>query len=248
MAKRFGVSRVTLRRALGLLQRSGHISRERGRGTIVSPPKIMRQIVPLCSLEQDLRGQGLKLETRVLQYQPSITPPKYISDRLRLAPEETAGFLNLLRLVEDRVICQDWRYLPPPLAACFDPVAVQGTALPDVLRELAGLPISAARWESEITPVPHEVASTLGITPGVLVFVNSFTEYLENGEPANAGVMFYRIDRVKFKFEAHGPILQLSHAGISDHPDSQREDRMSIRRGGSDGSPYSGADPPLAGR
>ena len=42
LARRFGVSRLTLRRALGLLERSGLVSRQRGRGTIVSPPKVSR--------------------------------------------------------------------------------------------------------------------------------------------------------------------------------------------------------------
>ena len=42
LAQQFGVSRVTIRRALGLLERSGLVSRERGRGTTVNPPKITR--------------------------------------------------------------------------------------------------------------------------------------------------------------------------------------------------------------
>ena len=55
LARRFGVSRLTLRRALGLLERSGLVSRQRGRGTIASLPKIGRLLAPLYTLEEDLR-------------------------------------------------------------------------------------------------------------------------------------------------------------------------------------------------
>ena len=41
MARRFSVSRITIRSALELLENSGLISRLRGRGTIVSPKKLI---------------------------------------------------------------------------------------------------------------------------------------------------------------------------------------------------------------
>jgi GntR family transcriptional regulator len=201
LAKRFGVSRVTIRRALGLLERGGQISRERGRGTIVNPPKITRRIFPVSSIEQNLREHG-RLETRVVQYEAAATPPKHIGDRLHLAPEETAGFLTLLRLVEDRIICLEWRYFSPSLAKRFDPVRAESETILHVLRELAGMPISTLDWETEVAPAPYPVASALGITPGALVFVNTFTNYLENGEPVQAGAVFYRIDHTKFEFQA----------------------------------------------
>src|SRR4026209_2154274 len=60
MARRFGVTRVTIRRALGLIERGGAITRLRGRGTIVSPPKVIRHLAR--TIERDFREQGIKLE------------------------------------------------------------------------------------------------------------------------------------------------------------------------------------------
>src|SRR5262245_5276042 len=58
LAKRFGVSRVTVRGALGLLERSGLVSRQRGRGTIVNPPKVTRSFSPLLTIEEDFQRQN----------------------------------------------------------------------------------------------------------------------------------------------------------------------------------------------
>src|SRR5579872_6316410 len=68
LAKRFDVSRVTVRHALDLLQRSGLITRQRGRGTTTNPPKITRHTFPLIWLEDDLKRQGIAYETKVLEH------------------------------------------------------------------------------------------------------------------------------------------------------------------------------------
>lgn len=200
LVKRFRVSRGTVRRALGLLERSGLVSRQRGRGTTVNPPKITRHLAPVYTFEEDLRRQHIKFETRVLQYTPGFAPPHAIRDSLRLPPGVTVNFLSLLRLVEDRVICHDRRYFPISLGEDFDPLLLQDHSSSDILRERAGLPITAVHWETEIIPSPRDVAMALGITPGVLVVANTGTAYLENGSPIETAEMYYRIDRVKFKF------------------------------------------------
>lgn len=200
LAKRFGVSRITIRRALGLLERTGVVSRQRGRGTTVNPPKITRWLSPMYPFEEDLRRQGIEFETRILGYAPRFTPSDFVRDALRLPPSSSVGFLSLARLVDNRVICYGRHYFPPDVAEKFDPSAVLRLPVADVLCQLAGQPMDALEWTSEIVSAPRDVAAPLGITPGVLVFVNTGTEYLSGGSPIQVAVMCYRIDRVKFRF------------------------------------------------
>ncbi len=203
LAGRFGVSRVTIRRALGLLERSGVVSRQRGRGTTVNPPKITRWLSPMHPFEEDLRRQGIKFETRILQYAPRHNPSDAVLESLRLSRDASVGFLSMLRLVDDRIICLDRRYLPPDIAARFDPQMILERPVADVLGELSGSAISAAHWTTEIVAAPREVAAPLGITPGVLILINTGTEYLPSGTPIQVNTMSYRIDRVRFQFAAN---------------------------------------------
>ncbi len=214
LAKRFGVSRVTVRRALDILERNGSVSRQRGRGTIVSPPKITRRFNPLYNFEEDLWEQGIVFETRVLGYEAAATPPAAIAERLRLEPGSTVGFLSLARLVEDRIISHDRRHFPPGIAPRFDARLVTGRAVSDVLEDLVGARVTTVDWESEIVSAPREVSAVLGIAPGTLIVVNSFTYYLESGEPIESGTMSYRIDRCKFTFGGrfNQPVLGAAHA------------------------------------
>ncbi len=201
LAKRFGVSRVTVRVALDLLERNGQVSRLRGRGTTVSPPKITRRFFPWHSFEQDLIEQGIDYETRILFYDPAAEPPDFIRQRLRLDAGDTAGFLSLVRLVDDRIVCHERRHYPPDLAARFDPEAVGGRDASKVIEDLAGAPITDIDWESEIISASGEVAEAMDIAPRTLVVANTYTWHQEGGIPMESGVISYRIDRCKFKYE-----------------------------------------------
>jgi GntR family transcriptional regulator len=201
LAKRFGVSRVTVRVALDLLERNGLVSRLRGRGTTVSPPKITRRFFPWHSFEQDLMEQGIDYETRSLFFDSRSRPPDFICERLRLAAGASAGFLSLVRLVDDRVVCHERRHYPPDLAARFDPEAVAGRDASKVIEDLAGAPITDIDWESEIVSASGEAAEAMGIAPRALVVANTYTWHREGGMPMEAGVISYRIDRCKFKYE-----------------------------------------------
>ena len=199
-AKRFQVSRITVRRALDMLERGGLISRQRGRGTVISPPKITRRFSPLYMFEQDLRDQGIAFETEVLACDLKAEPPEFIRKRLKLPVRSKVGFLSLLRRVDGRIICHDRRYFPGSIAKKLKPELTQRGDLRAVIEEIEGKTVTSTDWESEIVPASNEIALALGITPGTLVVANTFTYYFADGAVVEAGVMSYRIDRCKFKF------------------------------------------------
>ena len=203
-AARFGVSRVTIRRALGLLERGGRVSRLPGRGTIVSPPKVTRRFVPFCVMEQDFREQGIKLDTQLVAYEPRVNPPAWIEERLGPAAGDSMGHLVMIRSVNGHPLCHDERYLAPSVAARFDPGLVRTHSLSDLLQELAHGSITVSDVETEIAPAPRDVARPLSIIPGMLVIINRFTEYVGDGEPLEFGTVSYRVDRVKFRMVIPG--------------------------------------------
>lgn len=227
LARQFGVSRVTIRRALGLLERAGLVSRERGRGTTVSPPKITRRISEY-SFEDDLDQRGIKFETRVVEYRPREIAPPLVAETLGLPETTRVGFLSLIRVVDNRVVCHDRRYFPPAIAERFDGSRLEQHTLPGVLEELAGGPITTVDWETEIVPAAREVARSLGITPGLLVLVNRGVEAGADGVPVQVVLMHYRIDRVKFRFKANRmPVPTRGGApapatAVPDRPDGDR--------------------------
>jgi DNA-binding GntR family transcriptional regulator len=161
------------------------------------------------TLEEDLRDQGIKLETRVLAYERHHEPPTFVVSRLRLQAGDRVGFLSLARLVDDRIICHDRRYFPSDIADRFDPASAQdGVGVSETLVQLTGMALGTIDWECDITPCSREVAEALRVTPGTLIAASAFTDCLESGRPIETGVISYRIDLCKFRFEARsGDVL-----------------------------------------
>ncbi|MBD0289977.1 MAG: GntR family transcriptional regulator [Thermoleophilia bacterium] len=68
LAAELGVSRMTLRQALGALERRGFVSRFVGRrgGTFVAAPRIERDLTAVVGFSRELRRQGVHAGARVL--------------------------------------------------------------------------------------------------------------------------------------------------------------------------------------
>src|SRR3982751_2314966 len=66
LAGRYGVSRMTLRQALGALEQRGRLRRSKGRygGTFVAEPKL--ELTGTSALSDQLRGLGIAAGARVL--------------------------------------------------------------------------------------------------------------------------------------------------------------------------------------
>jgi GntR family transcriptional regulator len=201
-ADRFGVSRPTVRVALDLLERSGRVTRFRGRGTIVSPPKIMRRFSPLYSFERDMADQGVAFETRVLSFKPNITPPEEIRTNLNLAGDALVGTIALVRIVDYRIVLHEQRYYPPEITARLDPKLLEHQDASTVVSKICNGPIDEVDWVSEILSTSKDVADALEVALRTLVLANTYTWRLKGGDPIESGTISYRVDRCRFKHEA----------------------------------------------
>ncbi|WP_342709847.1 GntR family transcriptional regulator [Bradyrhizobium sp. B124] len=200
LARRFNVSRVTVRRALAVLETSGLVDRQRGRGTIVNPPRVVRSLMPLLPIEQDFARRGIKMRSEVLSVERSADAPGHVLEKLRRTRSDAISVVTLLRSVEDRVISFDRRYVPDSIIDDVD-LSKIGTVPAGILfGRCAKLPITEHKMELEFAPASLDEAKILGVTPGTMIVVSTGTDYLQNGESWAFTAMHYRIDRVKFSY------------------------------------------------
>ena len=97
LQKEHGVSRITVRRALGDLAAEGYVTREPGRGTFVLRPKALEdRSVALGGLMDSLRAQGFDVDTEILQHGIERAPARVAR---KLGVEECQRLLRFQRLI-----------------------------------------------------------------------------------------------------------------------------------------------------
>jgi GntR family transcriptional regulator len=94
----YGVSRMTVREAIGQLVGEGRLYSVRGKGTFVSRPRVESQL-HLASFTEDMRRRGLSPTTVVLRAERT-EPPTHVGDALRLSGRQSAYRIERLRIAD----------------------------------------------------------------------------------------------------------------------------------------------------
>ena len=74
LARAHGVSLMTARHALSVLEREGVVHRRRGAGTFVAPPKI--HFNKLMSFTEQMSGRNLAARSKVVHFEPTEAEPE----------------------------------------------------------------------------------------------------------------------------------------------------------------------------
>jgi GntR family transcriptional regulator len=89
LEEQFGVSRITVRRAISDLVQDGALVRIKGKGTFVSHG-LVRSTLHLASFNEDMRAAGFEPSTRVITALTAV-PPEAAAEHLGLAAGQTAA-------------------------------------------------------------------------------------------------------------------------------------------------------------
>ncbi len=165
LAREFGVTLMTLRHALDLLERDGLIARRHGLGTFVARPAIDYDILHLRALAGDLSALGEDVATRFLRsrFEPA---DRRVAEALGLPEQAEVFVLERLRLVDGEPVSFQASYLPAVLGAEVSRADLAVTPLRQVLTFKLGIEITAARETVSAVPLDRRAARELGCRPG----------------------------------------------------------------------------------
>lgn len=146
LCERFGVSRMTARAALQILDNEGLIVRKRGRGTFVASRPVQRLLGSPLSFTESMRRRGLTTSSRLLAAGEIEATPKDTA-ALGLAEGDRPLLLERLRLVSDVPMAIERAILHPSLREVLDEDLAAGS-LHDALERMGRIPTRAQAWVS----------------------------------------------------------------------------------------------------
>jgi len=96
LAKDFGVSRMTLRRAIEALTKEGHLVKQARSGTHIQRPIIASQL-KLRSFTEEMRSRGVVPSSRILTFR-EVRANQELASRLNIAPDSKLFRIRRIRL------------------------------------------------------------------------------------------------------------------------------------------------------
>ncbi len=197
LAREYGASLITIKRALSEIGRRGFLQSTRGRGTVVVRPVVEDNRAGLSSWTDSMAGVGRLPKTVESSVRVHVPRSPELARALGLKAREKAVALERLRSLDGEPFCVMRNELPLRLA----PDLAQG--LPEEslyawLKTRHGL--VPARADEEVfvrDPLPREV-QFLG--PGALIVVRRHS-FLDDGRPLEVAEMAASADRYRYRVE-----------------------------------------------
>jgi GntR family transcriptional regulator len=195
LAGRYGVSRMTLRQALGALEQRGRLVRNKGRygGTFVAEAKL--ELAGTSALSDQLRGLGLAAGARVLVACERAARPDeadlgkrvYSIERVRLANGEP-------------VALERGAYSAEAFPGMLDG-PLEGSLYDLIRARYDDVPVRALERLEPALARPDEAAA-LEIEPGAAVMLVERTAYSATGRPVEHSRDVFRGDRTRVVWES----------------------------------------------
>jgi len=200
LARRFGVNRHTLRRAIDELVTEGFVERLHGRGVFVLEPAINYLIGSTTRFTENLHSQGKTTISRVLRKQ--CVPAKGgVASRLQIQEGESVIFIETLREVDEKPFCIISHFLlVQPCEAVIE--NYNGGSLHDFLKK--NCTIELKRCESLISSVLPEAndASLLNMSKHAPILrVKSVNLDIKSSKPIEYAVTRFRGDITQLSFQ-----------------------------------------------
>jgi GntR family transcriptional regulator len=199
LAEEFGISRITVRKALDALVSEGMLTRRQGAGTFVTArgeTRVEKSFATLSSFTEDMLSRGRKPESVWLSRSAgTVTPEEALT--LGLSPGSVVYRFNRIRDADSEPMALEYSTVP---GFCLESEMAVGESLYEALDARSVRPDRALQRLRAIL-FTGERAKLMGLedgAPGLLIERRGF---LKDGRPVEVTKSYYRGDAYDFVAE-----------------------------------------------
>jgi GntR family transcriptional regulator len=198
LAARLGISRNTLRAAIGRLVQEGRLERKSGVGTWVLEPRIQSGVNAWHSFTREMAAKGIAVETFTTDCRHVCAPPDAVR-ALRLNPGTEVLRLDRLRGWDRQPMVHFRSYFHPRLALA----AADSFELPlyEMLHQRFGIVADQSSEDLAAVAADRTLARLLKVKAGTPLLRRERTVLDNGGRPLEFAVVHYRCDRFRLSLQ-----------------------------------------------
>ena len=195
----YGVSRVTIRSALALLQKEGLIERHRGSGTVVHSTAHHKMLGRIVDFHKEAEMMGCIPSSRILSMS---SRESRIRERIvfGIPPGEKVVELRRLRLLDHVPVVLQTSSHPRDILRGVKEADLRDCSLYEYLRREKGIVVRDAEQVIEPFSIGEEEAALLEIPAGTAVILAQRLTRDKNGRALELAVNLIRGDYYKYTF------------------------------------------------
>ena len=200
LAKRYGCSLITIRRALSELAREGRIERTRGRGTFVLRPRLELDFGGTESFTGEMQSRGLDPQTRLIEAR-SEAAGEAVADALGLELGSPTLYVERLRIADGEPLLLEQVHLPADRFPGLLASDLEHNSLYELLTERYGTRVVRAREAIEPVLLKSREAHLLEQASGKPALLIEGIAYSADGHPVEFARSYVRGDRTRYYVE-----------------------------------------------
>jgi len=189
LSTEYGVSRITIRKALEILEEEHLIYKKQGRGSFVSPNPF-RRIPLLIDYARSVRTHAPQLRRR-LATSRWIIPPEEIAEELKLDEEKQLFYCERQDVLKGKTVAFDRAYILSAFAEKLSAEDLSAVDFNSVWARRANFRILSCKQTVEAVAADETVAQTLGLPEGAPVLKGTEVYLTYQRRPTGVFVNYY---------------------------------------------------------
>jgi GntR family transcriptional regulator len=210
LAREYGCSLITVRRALSELVHDGRIERTRGRGTTVLKPRIERDFGDALSFTAEMERRGFDAETRLVAAR-SEPAGEAVATALDLVPGSPTLYLERLRLANREPMLLEQVHLPGDRFSGLLASDLEVESLYGLLLRRYGTRVARAREAMEPVLLRTREARLLDQRPRTPALLIEGIAMTADDRPVEFSRTYVRGDRTRYYVERD--VVRRDHGG-----------------------------------
>jgi len=206
----FGVSRPTVRQAMGHLVAAGLVTRGRGKGTFVAPERLNHDVS--MAFEDEMRAARRSIRFHVLLRRQEV-PPERARRGLRLEPGQPVEYVERLRFLDGEVFAFEQRWFAPFVSRHVTQAMLEEMAIISLLGAAMGEPPARIVNTVRCLPADARVGKLLGVGRRTALLETEHTYSALSGTPLLHGSVRFHGER--FEFTLDSELRQPPRGGIA---------------------------------
>lgn len=194
---KYGISRITVRRAISDLEKYGYVKRKKGVGTYVLPQKKYREAFEFRSYSEETKARG-NVPSSIILDCGEIEADGRVSEMLHIKPGEMVGYLKRLRLANGRITALHETFISLHFGFHIVPEEFDATTSLYDFYERHGVELGYADETIEARMPTNQVRTEMYMKEPQALLYRERISYLEDGTPVEFSQNYDKADQQKY--------------------------------------------------